>query len=345
MQHLTRAHEQLFRRAADERFDSLAALTDYCNQQRASGEELWLSPDALRAAPLDASELGLYFSGSDGAALTLNDWSFGQLCRLAGVAKETVNRLSADTGSRVLGEMLPGRGKPLHVFTHQKRLARSIHPASYTRLFNTEVLEVVEEFATDFEPPQQAAGGGTGLYCGEQDMFCFLIDPLGWTEIEGEAFAPGFFVWNSEVGRRSVGIQTFWFQAVCQNHIVWDAVQVVEFSRRHTVNVRDALNDIRSAIETLVAGRDKRRDGFSKAIRRAMTMQLGEDAEEAMKSLSSHAIPRSLAKKALEIAKRQGAFTIFAVVDALTRLTGEIRFAGDRAELDQKVAGLLALAS
>jgi hypothetical protein len=57
-------------------------------------------------------------------------------------------------------------------------------------------------------------------------MFCFLIDPTGWTEIEGEAFAPGFFLWNSEVGRRSLGIQTFWFQAVCRNHIVWDAIQV-----------------------------------------------------------------------------------------------------------------------
>ena len=105
---------------------------------------------------------------------------------------------------------------------------------------------MVREFATDFIPPQKAGDsggeseGGTGLYCGEQDMFCFLIDPTGWAEINGEAFAPGFFVWNSEVGKRSVGVQTFWFQAVCQNHIVWDAVEVVDFSRKHTANVYDA---------------------------------------------------------------------------------------------------------
>jgi|GEM_PF-3272636 hypothetical protein len=41
-----------------------------------------------------------------------------------------------------------------------------------------------------------------------QDMFAFLIDPTGWTEIEGQAFAPGLFVWNSEAGRRCLGIQT-----------------------------------------------------------------------------------------------------------------------------------------
>ena len=43
----------------------------------------------------------------------------------------------------------------------------------------------------------------------------------------GETFAPGFFIWNSEVGRRSLGIQTFWFEALCANHVVWDAVEVV----------------------------------------------------------------------------------------------------------------------
>src|SRR4029079_4004558 len=72
-------------------------------------------------------------------------------------------------------------------------------------------------------------------------MFAFLIDPAGWTEIGGDAFAPGFFVWNSEVGRRSLGVQTFWFQAVCQNHIVWDAVDVFEFTRKQRANVHEKL--------------------------------------------------------------------------------------------------------
>ena len=79
-----------------------------------------------------------------------------------------------------------------------------------------------------------------------------MIDPTGWAEINGEAFAPGFFLWNSEVGRRSLGIQSFWFQAVCQNHIVWDAVEVFDFTRKHTANVHDGLDEIRRIIETLV---------------------------------------------------------------------------------------------
>ena len=41
-------------------------------------------------------------------------------------------------------------------------------------------------------------------------------------------------------------MQTLWFQAVRQNHIVWDAVEVVDFSRKHTANVYEAVADIRS---------------------------------------------------------------------------------------------------
>ncbi len=277
----------------------------------------------------------------------MNDWSFSQLCRLAGVGKETVNRLSPDTAMQVFRETLPQGNKPLQLFTEGASL-RSIHAASYTRLYNSHVLSVIQEFATDFQPPQKGisgenGGGATGLYGGEQDMFCFLIDPLGWTEIGGEAFAPGFFVWNSEVGCRSVGIETFWFQAVCQNHIVWDAVEVVEFTRKHTANVRDALGEIRSIIENLTRKRDERRDAFAKVILKAMDTRLGDDAEEVAKVLAQKTIPRSLAKQALAIAQEQGRFTIFALVDALTRLCREMENAGDRTEADQKAAKLLEL--
>ena len=227
---------------------------------------------------------------------------------------------------------------------------------------------MIREFATDFQPPQKAGvdapsqavqdedipfepdpepapPAGTGLYCGEQDMFCFLIDPTGWAEIGGEAFAPGFFVWNSEVGRRSVGVQTFWFQAVCANHIVWDATEVVEFSRKHTANVHESLTQIRQIILNLVEKRDERRDGFANVIKKAMETRFGSSADEVMKRLAECGIARTLAKQAVEIAERQGRFTIFCLVDALTRLSGKLSYAGDRTEADEKASRLLALAA
>ena len=238
---------------------------------------------------------------------------------------------------------MPGGSKPLQVFTHDQTV-RSVHGVGYTRLHNADVVSMVRDVATDFVPPQKGLNGATGLYCGEQDLFTFLIDPTGWAEIDGEAFAPGFFVWNSEVGKRSVGIQTFWFQAVCQNHIVWDAVEVVDFSRKHTASVGDALGDIRRHVEQLVAKRDERRDGFVAAIKKAMGTTLGADTEEALKELTKHGFPKGLAQEALKLAERNGRFTLFAVVDALTRLSQQIVYAGERTDADQRAARLLQLA-
>jgi len=341
MGNLTRASHELFRRTPDECFPSLGVLSQHCRWQKEQSLELWQPPRLISTGPVLTDRLTLN-AGDDGA-YEMNDWSFGQLCRLSGVAKETVNRLSPDTAARVFSETLPQGQKPLQLFTLGGRL-RSIHAASYTRLFNADLLAVIQEFAVGFEPPPRGFNGATGLYGGEQDMFCFLIDPAGWTEIGGEAFAPGMFVWNSEVGSRSVGIETFWFQAVCANHIVWDATEVIEFSRKHTANVHDAISAIREAIEALVQKRDQRRDGFVKAIQRAMETTLGTDADEVQKALSENGISRSLAKEAIEIAQEKGRFTVFAMVDALTRIAGKLVNAGDRIQVDQKAAGLLALA-
>ncbi len=336
---LKRAHQELFRRKPDECLASFEALYQRCQADRDRSEDRWIKPQELTLTH------DLTIAIGDNPDFRLNDWSFSQLCRMAGVNKDTINRLSSKTASKALEETLPHSEKPLQVLTTGEQV-RSVHGVAYTRLWNIELLDLVQEFASDFKPPQKAIDGhSTGLYCGEQDMFAFLIDPTGWAEIDGEAFAPEFFIWNSEVGRRSMGIQTFWFQKICQNHIVWDAVEVVEFSRKHTANVRQAIPEVRSIIERLVRKRDERRDGFVEVMRKAMTEKLGRDAEEVLKRLTQEGLPKNLVQDAMKIAEQQGGFTIFALVDALTRLSQEVTLAGDRTELDSKIGQLLALAA
>jgi hypothetical protein len=317
-------------------------LSQHCRWQKEQSLEVWQPPRALGTHMVVTDQL-LLNAGDDGG-YEMNDWSFGQLCRLSGIAKETVNRLTPDTAARVFQETLPRGQKPLQLFTLGGQL-RSIHAASYTRLFNADLLDIVQETAVDFEPPPKGFNGATGLYGGEQDMFCFLIDPAGWTEIDGEPFAPGFFLWNSEVGCRSVGIETFWYQAICSNHIVWDATEVVEFSRKHTTNVHEALNEIRQAIDALVRKRDERRDGFVKVVGQAMKTTLGSDTDEVRKILSEKSIPRAMAKEAIEMVEGKGRFTIFAMVNALTQIARRMVNAGDRMQLDQRAASLMSLAS
>jgi len=72
--------------------------------------------------------------------------------------------------------------------------------------------------------------------------------------------------------------------------------------------------------------------------------RLGLSSDEVLKVLAKQGITRTLAKEALEVACRHGALTIFAVVDALTRIAGKLANAGQRCEVDQKASALLSLA-
>ena len=342
---LTHASRELFRRPPDERFETLGDLSNHCSALKDRSRRI-KEPGVEFRPVVDQGRVALKINGFE--PYGLNEWSFSQFCALAGVAKDTVNRLRGETAVSVFIETLPVRVQEdtdLQALVFNDTTIRSINGEQYKRLWNADLVSMLQEFATDFTPPQRGMNGATGLYAGEQDMFCFMIDPTGWAEIGGEAFAPGFFVWNSEVGKRTVGVSTFWFQAVCQNHIVWDATEVTEFTRKHTGRVRDSLGEIRSRIEALVQKRDERKDGFATLIAKAMQTTYGQDASDVQKLLGKAGFTQAVAKRASELAQEAGRFTLWSVVDALTQLSREVQFAGSRTEADQKASSLLALAN
>ncbi len=338
---LTKASRQLFARTPDESVPDLGTLLDRCWDQKNRSRDRWQLPQTLAPVPLEGG-VGLEVEGGERYALT--DWSFTQLCKMAQVSKETVNKLTPETAAAALAETLPAGKKPTQLLTADGS-ARAVHGTGYNRLWNADLVDAVAEAAVGtFSPPPKGFNGATGLYLGEQDLFAFLIDPDGWCEVDGEAFAPGFFVWNSEVGRRSVGVQTFWFQQVCQNHIVWDATVIDEATWTHTARVDEAIPAIRASVAALVKKRDERKDTFVKVLRRAAQASLGADAEEAVKALARHGIPQGLGKLACEQCHQEGKrFTVLALVDALTRMNRDARFAGDRTEADVRAASLLNL--
>jgi hypothetical protein len=342
MTNLKKASYQLFSRPEDERFPDFHSLYDHCANAKADSQVHWKSPCEVLPVAMQG-ELGLKLTGDYG--YKLNDWSFSQACSFASVNRDTVNRLKTDTAVQVLLETMPMGEKPVQVLTKDGRV-RSLHGASYTRLFDIDVLGLVMDEADDFAPPPVGFNGATGLYAGEQDMFAFMIDNDSWVEISGEQFAPGFFIWNSEVGRRTVGIETFWFQRICGNHIVWDATEVVSYKRKHTANVVDALGEMRMILRQLVNKRDERKDAFAAAIKQSMSTSLGSTLEDATKALSGFGIGVGHVKAAVEsMATQSGGFTVFGAVDALTRISRQIVNAGDRAAYDSKIGAILSLAS
>ena len=192
MVNLTRASRELYSREPDERFESLDALLRHCREDKASTQDRWFPPDALQ--PQVTGNGGLQLELGHDGAFALNHWSFSQLCTLCGVTRDTINRLTPETARQAFRETMPGGTKPLQLLTNQSTV-RSLHGTQYSRLWNADLLDAVAEAAVDFQPPPAGFNGATGLYCGEQDCFAFLIDPTGWVEIGAQNFAPGFFVW------------------------------------------------------------------------------------------------------------------------------------------------------
>ncbi len=90
-------------------------------------------------------------------------------------------------------------------------------------------------------------------------------------------------MWNSEVGKRSVGIQSCWFQAVCANHIVWDAVEVVDFIRKHTASVGD---DLAESVQTSALTVEE--------TRKAVKAKLGRATEKPRGTREKYAAPGGL---------------------------------------------------
>lgn len=170
MANLTQAHRELYRRGPDETFRTLQELQDHCRQERHYSTDVWQLPHTLQPQ-IHEGELLIPLEKGGHAALT--DWSFSQLCRLSGVSKDTVNRLQPETARLAFRDTLPQGDKPVQLLTTGQSV-RSLHGVSYTRLWNAELLETVRDVGCDFTPPQTAFNGGTGLYCGEQDMFCFV---------------------------------------------------------------------------------------------------------------------------------------------------------------------------
>jgi hypothetical protein len=277
----------------------------------------------------------------DETAFSLTDWAFGQLCRFAQLNKQVMNRLTRRMASQIFQRTWPQTVRPWEILVAHDRV-RDICGFSYARLWNCEVLGVLREFESHWQPPP-TKDLSCGLFYGEQDLFCFLIEPDAWIEFDGSTYAPGVLVSNSEVGRRPLRVQAFWYQAVEHNHFLFDPIFARPFVRRHAGEVRQGLDQMRRVLEALLRRREDRRDAFIRLLRKANRLRLGSRAAEACARVRGAAIPARQACAAVEMAQQRGRLSVLAIVKALSRLSQCQAFIANRTALDARTAKLLAL--
>jgi hypothetical protein len=221
--------------------------------------------------------------GATGA--TASHWSFGQLCSLASPGNSPASyfretnmpspmiadclnyNLRFTRGVEDIGVLLTEKG------LHDNEL-RSVNGPNYGRIYDADAVDsLVDKFGDGVNGTWRVPGefgqrvavtkDNTTLYASDRDMFVFLADEEYRIEIPGRrdgksgSFARGFFVWNSEVGKTTLGAGFFLFDYVCCNRIVWGASDYTEIRIRHTKGAPEPLCASRRSLQSLSNSRSK----------------------------------------------------------------------------------------
>lgn len=384
------AHRQWSVRPADERFWGFDDLSERLRADRQAARESRRMTRRLRVESVpvigcDSPDLRLLGDDSEDA-LSFTHWSFGQLCTVADAPAAYLRRLSPELAATNLNHGLTRDNLPSHLqFLADSRTnqVRSL-TRDFTRYWNNDLIGALgpaldlgwrvpparpavddprarPATASDILPDQGDFGlsvqvgdmiAPAGVYCGDRDLFVFLVHPARVIDDGNRGLMRGMFLWNSEVGAGAFKVRTFYLENVCGNHICWGASEVREIKVRHRGDRilradREMIDQLRDYAEASCAVEEE-------MLRKARAHALGEDREETVRKV--HGI-RSIGLTLAEIeAAYEGAerwenvsksppTSAWGFVHGLTRLSQRQLYADQRNRMDRAGGKVLALAA
>ena len=255
------ASQQWATRTVDETFLSLEDMLGFYAGLRQTSRERIMSNRDLQFVPAEGGELKVI--NRNGAQAGLTNWAMGQLASLAGAEQGYLTKLPPELAADCMNWGLQRLRKveELGILVSKAPQAqgsalqlRAATGPRYGRIWNEEVLRgLVGRFGDGLpgsgdwtipgyfgQRPTEVTKENSTLWGGDRDMFVFLADEKNLIEVPGRRqgraspMSRGFFCWNSEVGARSFGIATFYFDFVCSNRIVWGARDYREITIRHS---------------------------------------------------------------------------------------------------------------
>lgn len=280
----TQANRQWAERPADERFASLSDLHSSCISRDNRSQD-----DRLYFDRLNITVNGDIRLVGDGLDARLTHWSAGQLCQKLSVPRDLLAKLNPAVATAVMMDRLPKSIAEGTLWRGQRILkggygtpdatVRAFHGDTYERVWDKQVTSMLMEYLPPGWRNPVAYDGGkwgapltpSGLYAGDRDLFAFFIDggdqrDGGGFDVDGERFFNGFYVWNSEVGAKSLGWSPFKFRYVCGNNMVWGIKDMQVVRAAHRGNALNVLRQLRRWLDTVNSGTDTR---FAEAVRAA----------------------------------------------------------------------------
>lgn len=242
------ASEQWRSRPADQRFETLEALSQSVKSRRARSRSVDI--DCSRLSIEDRS--GTLVINSQITPCEPSHWSFGQLATMIKAPAAYLRSLPRPLLTECIGHGLKNGTREAVKFmtvtaeddpqfpnTSKLNSLQAVTSTTYGRIWDADVVDavnrIVERTGGKFFNAKDWSGKPSGLYASDHDVFAFMID--GGSIVDAGPRAKlnrGFIVWNSETGAKTFGLMTFLFNMVCGNHIIWGASEVNKLLIRHT---------------------------------------------------------------------------------------------------------------
>lgn len=362
------AAAQWFLRPEDERFTSWAAFEAACRADAETSREKPYNLRDLSVEPAPDGE-GLHLVTPRGRA-QFNHWSFGQTARLVGAPASYLAGLPAELAARCLNHGLTERAAGTAQSDYFKLYARrpqdggavptlrALTTDTYTRITDASLYPAAYRLLTEycsrdghqFHPPTDWTGQPSGLFRGDRDSFMLLVD--GGSIVEDPS-APqgsgqmwrGVMIGNSEVGARSITIETVLFRYCCGNLNLWGAAYDARFRRRHVGAIdrrtMAELRDIAWRWSHASAARD------TAIVRYMIDHQIAETREGVIKELRALGASETDARAAYErceATESASPRSYWGIAAGLTRIAQDHPNMDDRLDIDAIAAKVTAKA-
>jgi hypothetical protein len=364
---LMQAHEQWAKRPADERFLSLHEMQAKMRTLRDRSEADVQSTRKIEVLPDETDprhrglKIGIDNGPLAGLAMEPTHWSFGQLCSLASPGNSPAayfrdSRLPAPVIADCLNYNLRFTRDVESVgllasYGDDKSpgALRAATGPNYGRIWNADTVDMlVDRFGDGVTGEWRVPGefgkrvtvdrDNTTLYASDRDMFVFLADEDRRIEVAGRSLARGFFVWNSEVGDKTLGAGFFLFDYVCCNRMIWGADQYTEVSIRHTKGAPDRWLD--EVVPVLTEYSHGSPQPIIQAIEQAREKKLGDDLDQFLASRFGKRMVEPI--KAIHLVEEGRPIeTMFDVTVAATAHARSIPNTDKRLEIEREAGQLL----
>lgn len=362
---------QWFSRPDDQRFLTLDDLQASLEERRSRSVSQIINTRDLRARANMEDENTLWLELGD-KRLDPTHYSFGQLCaRISAPASNLRNDVPAPVAAIYLQARLSrtphehlgmlelnGRDQP-------KIEMRALTGPKYGRVYDAEVVDVVKRVLDDgtwkvpgqidwsngtYDPNRPVTKQSTTLFASDRDVFIFLCRDQYPIEVgkladgSPDYLFPGVSVSNSEVGSRSLTLETFMLRGICENRNLWGVENKQTIRLRHTEGLPSRF--VADAIPRLQDFSQTSANAVAAKVRAAKAARIGADNDEVAEWMQKKGFGKAETKSIMDtVFQTEGhpARSIWDVVQGSTYLSRDIAHQDTRMEAERKAGDLMNL--